>query len=654
MMHRDRHRSRALDATVYFFLSAFSVAFAFLVQFQFSLPEAQRATVAGAVFLVILLKPPVFYFSGLHRNLRMFAEVRDMMHLLAASAGASALAAVAAAVFIGRIPLSLWLIDFLVCYLGAVLIRYSARIYHEAISDRYAPKRKGILIYGAGQAGATLLREIRGNRALGVSVAGFLDDDPAKRGALIMQVPVLGCGRQAASIVARLNRRRNRVEEIVIAIPSASGREKREALANCQAAGVPCKTIPGLGELLSGRVLVEQIRDVSVTDLLGRPPVQLDEDPIRAHVAGRSVLVTGAAGSIGSELCLQLARFRPSRIVALDQAESGLFRIENDLRSSHPELNVAAVLADIRNPDRLAEVFDQYGIDAVFHAAAYKHVPMMESHVCEAVQNNVFGTWNLIHAVHQHRVPSFLMISSDKAVNPTNVMGATKRVCELLVSAAPGAREGCFTKCVSVRFGNVLGSNGSVVPIFQAQIAAGGPVCVTHPEIQRYFMTASEAVSLVLQASTIGSGSELFVLDMGEPVRILDLAVNMIRLAGLTPHRDIDIRFTGLRPGEKLFEEINTPAERTLPTHHDKIKIFEQTPPAWAEISSWMNELRVLLARRRQAAMVKHIQKVVPEYRPSERWQDRSPSSSPGPVAAQIPANGFGADRAITALRDAR
>jgi FlaA1/EpsC-like NDP-sugar epimerase len=637
MKHRTNFH--ALDAAVYVFLFAFSVATAFVVQFEFAMPQSGRIVLAEAVLLVVLLKPPVFYLSGLHRNLRMFAEISDLFRLFLSNAAASVLVAgLGFAWFRHAVPFSVWVIDFLVCSLGTVIVRYSARIYHEAMMwEHGAQKRKGILIYGAGQAGATLLREIRGNRALGYHVVGFLDDDPAKRGALIMQTPVLGCGRQAGSVVARLNHRRNRVEEIVIAMPSASGREKREALANCQSAGVPCKTVPGLGELLSREVLVEQIRDVSVTDLLGRPAVQLEEEPIRAHLAGRSVLVTGAAGSIGSELCRQVARFRPARLIVLDQAESALFSIECELRDAHPELEIVPALADIRDPHRVAEIFDQFTIDSVYHAAAYKHVPMMECHVCEAVQNNVLGTWNLIHAVHQRRVPSFLMISSDTAVNPTNVMGATKRICELIVSAAPGAREGRFTKCVSVRFGNVLGSNGSVVPIFQAQIAGGGPVRVTHPDIQRYFMTASEAVSLVLQASTMGTASEIFVLDMGEPIRILDLAVNMIRLAGLVPYRDIDIRFTGLRPGEKLFEEINGSAERTRPTYHDKIHIFEHTPPDWALICEWVAQLRVLLAKRRSPALIRHILELAPEYQPSDRWSQAPPAETqPPPAIAHV------------------
>jgi FlaA1/EpsC-like NDP-sugar epimerase len=322
--------------------------------------------------------------------------------------------------------------------------------------------------------------------------------------------------------VRHLNRRKQTVGEIIIAMPSATGPQMREALANCRAARIPCKTVPGIDELLSGRVLYAQVRNPSVQDLLGRQQVRLDEAHVQASIAGRSVLVTGAAGSIGSELCRQVARFNPACLVAFDQAESDLFRIENELRERYPELDLVVALGNIRDTDRLSEVLHEHKVESIFHAAAYKHVPMMESHVLEAVRNNVLGTWNLVRAARGHNVRSLLMISSDKAVNPICVMGATKRVCERIVSArCPGNGQ---TKCVSVRFGNVLGSNGSVVPVFQAQIAAGGPIKVTHPEARRFFMTISEAVSLVVQASSRSEGSEIFVLDMGEPIRIVDLA----------------------------------------------------------------------------------------------------------------------------------
>ena len=342
-------------------------------------------------------------------------------------------------------------------------------------------------------------------------------------------------------------------------------------------------------------------------DLLGRQTVKLDDTPVRARIRGRSVLVTGAAGSIGSEICRQVARFAPSCLVAFDQAESELFRIENELREKHPGLEVVAALGDIRDTDRLPELLERHRVESVFHAAAYKHVPMMESHVLEAARNNILGTWNLLRAVRSMGVRNLLMISSDKAVNPVSVMGATKRVCERIIGAQGAER--VATTCASVRFGNVLGSNGSVVPIFQAQIAAGGPIKVTHPQARRYFMTIAEAVSLTLQASTKSEGSEIFVLDMGEPIRIVDLAETMIRLAGLVPYEDIDIQFTGLRPGERLTEEINGNDEGILATDQEKMRVIREQPLSWDVIPDWIERLEELLARRREPDIIAHIRR---------------------------------------------
>ena len=376
----------------------------------------------------------------------------------------------------------------------------------------------------------------------------------------------------------------------------------------------------------AGESCTAQVRNLSVQDLLGRQPVRLDEAHVQASIAGRSVLVTGAAGSIGSELCRQVARFEPACLVAFDQAESDLFRIENELREKYPELELVTALGDIRDTDRLSEVLQRHGVESIFHAAAYKHVPMMESHVLEAVRNNILGTWNLVRAARSQNVRSLLMISSDKAVNPICVMGATKRVCERIVSARrPGNGQ---TKCVSVRFGNVLGSNGSVVPIFQAQIAAGGPIKVTHPEARRYFMTISEAVSLVVQASTKSQGSEIFVLDMGEPIRIVDLAENMIRLAGKVPYEDIDIQFTGLRPGEKLIEEISGKSEGLLATSMEKMQVIREQPLVWDRIDGWIDELKDLIAARQEREIIAHLQKLVPEYNPAARG--RPPAAGNG------------------------
>jgi FlaA1/EpsC-like NDP-sugar epimerase len=443
---------------------------------------------------------------------------------------------------------------------------------------------------------------------------GFIDDNPALRSTLVMDVPVLGTRRDVPAIVERHQNRVLSIDEVVIAMPSATGRQMREALASCRAAGVPCRTVPGVGDLLKGNYLSSQIRKISIDDLLGREQVRLEEDRIEQSIAGRSVLITGAAGSIGSELCRQTARWSPRKLVLLDQAESDLFRIDQELRLAHPDLEIVTVIADVQNIWSVEAAVRDHGIESIYHAAAYKHVPMMERHIVEAARNNVLGTWNLVRIAQKYRVSTFLMISSDKAVNPTSVMGATKRIAELIVAAANRQGDDATT-FVSVRFGNVLGSNGSVVPIFQSQIAAGGPVTITHPEMRRYFMSIREAVLLVLQASTMGSGGEIFVLDMGEPVRILDLAHNMIQLAGLVPDEDIEVRFTGLRPGEKLYEEIALDGENILPTYHEKIRIFNGPSTEAGVLSDWIEHLDRLVAEGHPMRVLDHIAGMVPEYR---------------------------------------
>lgn len=591
---------------------ALAVSTAFLLRFDFLIPPAVLPIFKRALLVALVTKAVAFQFGGFYRGLKQFAGIPDLFRILVGNIVGSALLAAVTWLWIGpAMPRSVLVADAILCFGGTTLLRFAVKIRNEYfVRPAYPERRKGILIYGAGAGGTELLREIRSAPSAGYEVKGFLDDDPRKRRALILGVPVLGCGRDAAAVVARLNRNAPAVDEIIIAMPSATGRQMQEALANCRAARMPCKTIPGLGELLRGTVLSAQVRNVSVSDLLGRQPVQLEETRVRDRIAGRTVMVTGAAGSIGSEICRQVARCGPERLIIFDQAESELFRIESELIAKPAEFELVTALGDIRNPVRLAEVLSRYGVDSIFHAAAYKHVPMMESHVLEAAANNILGTWNVVREARRHGVEDLLLISSDKAVNPTNVMGATKRACERIVSAVPADR----TKCVSVRFGNVLGSNGSVVPTFQQQIAAGGPVRVTHPEVRRYFMTISEAVTLVLHASTLGKGSEIFVLDMGEPVRIVDLAENLIRLAGLIPYEDIDIQFTGLRPGEKLFEELTTDGENVLPTYHEKIKIFEDPPLPWEEVSSWLDRLQTLIAARREDAVLIHLKKLVPEY----------------------------------------
>jgi len=436
-----------------------------------------------------------------------------------------------------------------------------------------------------------------------------------------MGIPVLGSGRQAAEIVQRFRKKNTQIDEIVIAMPSVTGRKLNEAIAHCRATGVPCKTVPSVATLLTGQVLVSQIRDISTNELLGRKPVRLDEEVIRGSIEGRSVMVTGGGGSIGSELCKQVASFRPEKLIIFERAESDLFRIHNDLVQRFPHVEIIPLIGDIQQYSNVEQAVQNHSVNSIFHAAAYKHVPMMERHLVEAVKNNVLGTRNVVNAAAYNGVDNFLMISSDKAVNPTNVMGLTKRVAEEIASAMPSSEESSQTKFVSVRFGNVLGSNGSVVPLFREQIAKGGPVTVTHPDMKRYFMTIAEAVQLVLQASTMGKGSEVFVLDMGEPVPIVNLAREMIRLSGFEPDVDIEICFTGTRPGEKLFEELVLEGEQIVPTYHEKIKIFRGARMSRPEIDQWLKELQSLVSRENELSIMQHLRSLVPEYQPDGRWR---------------------------------
>ena len=601
----------------------FSLAASFVLRFDFTVPPEERGHLLLGLLVFVPLKLLIFHLFLVHRGWWTLVGLADLARISAANVCASTLTTVSMLLIVGPpFPRSVYVLDFLLNGLAISTSRILIRLYRELPRSRMNnQQRRAVLIYGAGWAGSGLLREIWSNPELGLRVVGFLDDSPAKFQESVLGVRVFGPGRKAAEVVEKLGRRGVKVEEILIAMPSATGRQMRDVIAHCRSAGVACRTLPGIGDLLTDKGLTKQIRNISVEDLLSREQVDLDEQQIRDSLTGQSVLVTGAAGSIGSELCRQIASFRPHTLVLVDRAESDLFRIDQELRSRNPGLHVVAKVCDICDSERISSVIRTYEAQCVFHAAAYKHVPLMEVHPLEAVRNNVCGTWSLACAASANKVKRFVMISSDKAVNPTNIMGATKRVSEMIVSSAMDWLDGEGTCFVSVRFGNVLGSNGSVVPIFERQILAGGPVTVTHPEVQRYFMTIREAVQLVLQASTMGRGKEIFVLDMGEPVRIVDLARNMIRLAGLIPDEDIEIQFTGLRPGEKLFEELITDGEHIRPTHHEKIKIFHGPPACPDKIEAWMRELFALLAARDEAGIVEHVSDLLPEYQVSKPLQ---------------------------------
>ena len=590
---------------------AFSAVTAFLLRFDFSIPPAYLRHLAYALPIWILVKIAVFHAAKLDRGLWRYLAVVDLFRIALANLTASVISYILI-LFVAPsgFPRSIYILDLMVCFLATSGLRLVLRMTVEATSNNRSGRgtEKNTLIYGAGDAGITLLREIRNNSRLPYRVLGFLDDRADKKGLHLAGVPVLGGGDQAESLV-----KMHDVEMILVAIPSATGDEMIRILKLSHAAGVECKTVPGLAEVIEERGLAGQIREVAVEDLLGRTPVRLEEDQIRGTLEDKVVLVTGAAGSIGSELCRQIARFRPAGIVGFEIAESPLFEIDREMRQAFPTVPFYPEIGSIQNRARLDEVLRQYRPSVVYHAAAYKHVPLMEAHVFEAIENNVFGTYNVAVAAAEHGVDDFVMISSDKAVRPTNVMGATKRVAELVLLALQNGR----TKYVAVRFGNVLGSNGSVIPIFKKQIAAGGPVTVTHPEMRRFFMTIPEACQLVLQASAIGKGGQICVLDMGQPVKIVDLAKNLILLSGLKPDEQIKIEFTGMRPGEKLYEELSSLLEDTVPTEHEKIRIFMGDGMPERDVQGWLDSLHEICEARDTGRLVVALKEIVMDYSPS-------------------------------------
>jgi len=486
--------------------------------------------------------------------------------------------------------------------------RFGVRAYTERAREDESQKKT--LIIGAGRAGSAIARELRLDPTLGYYPLGFVDDNPGKLGIKINGVKVLGNTADLSHLIKKYE-----AECVLIAIPSARGYQIEQIIDKCRRSKVSFKILPPMSEQLNRTASIKQFRKVQVEDLLSRNPVQLDQGRIRDQVQDKVLLITGAGGSIGSELARQIASFEPRRLVLFERSENDLFRIGNELSSKFPNLDLVSVVGDILDVTSLREVFSLHQPSSVFHAAAYKHVPVMEKNCFQAVTNNIFGTYNVALLAKQFHAENFVLISSDKAVNPANVMGVTKRVAELIALALQGNR----TRFVAVRFGNVLGSNGSVSPIFEAQIADGGPVTVTHPDAKRYFMTTAEAVGLVLQASTMGQGGEIFVLNMGEPVKIVDLARRMIFLSGLEPDKDVQISFTGLRPGEKLFEEIRLEGEGIKPTPHDQIWVFEGGRQSFEQVRGWLEELSTLVESRSVHGLISKLVSIVPEYGPSEQ-----------------------------------
>jgi FlaA1/EpsC-like NDP-sugar epimerase len=551
-----------------------------------------------------------FHYAGLFRGLWKYTSTRDLQRIFLATTASTIAFEATLGILFRVLPRSVIIIEWGLCIVLVGGIRFVYRMLTvEGIPQlRKDVTRQKLLIVGAGDAGEMLLREIHRHSDDRYQVVGFLDDSPEKLNADIHGVRVVG--RIDSLPVAVVGRD---VDEVIIAIPSASGPVMRRIVNLCKNANVRFKTMPGVDQLIDGRVSLNQVRSVDIEDLLGREPVELDMQAISAEMSGHVVMVTGAGGSIGSELCRQVARFTPAALMLVDRTENNLFQVHRELVGKLTAgVRLIPCLADVADRPRMQELFNLHHPTVVIHAAAHKHVPMMEWNPGEAVKNNVGGTRTLADLADQNGVDRFVMVSTDKAVNPTSVMGATKRVAEIYVQSLSQRSR---TRFVTVRFGNVLGSAGSVIPIFKEQIAAGGPVTVTHPEMKRYFMTIPEASQLVLQAGTMGEGGEIFVLDMGEPVRIADLARDLITLSGFTPGVDIEIAFTGMRPGEKLFEELVVDAEAADKTRHPKIFVGRFRPYEWTRVEAGLERL-LGLAGGSEAAVRGGLRELVPEYRP--------------------------------------
>jgi FlaA1/EpsC-like NDP-sugar epimerase len=534
-------------------------------------PQDTRTALLFVVFSVPI-KLAILQGVGLYRRLWRHAGVAELERILLATTISALSIAVLGAVVLPtlgitplRVPLSVLFIDACLTAALVSLPRLLVRLLNRRVQRRRLEDARRVLIVGAGAAGEMIVKELMSHPQLGLNPVAFVDDDRTKHGHRMCDLPVLGPLARIPELARRLE-----VEEIIIAMPRAPGSVVREVVRASLEAGVKTRTVPGMFDILSGRVAVASLRQVEIQDLLRREPIQTDLDQVRVLATGETVLVTGAGGSIGGELCRQLARLEPAQVILLGHGENSIFDIMAELGERYPNVTAVPIIADVRNRERLRQVFEQYKPYSVFHAAAHKHVPLMERNVAEAIINNVLGTKNVVEAAAAHGAERFIFISTDKAVSPKTVMGQSKALCEWIVEAF-GAREDIATRFVAVRFGNVLGSSGSVIPIFRRQIAKGGPVTVTHPEMTRYFMTIPEAASLVVQAGSIGGRGDVFVLDMGEPVRILDLAMQMIRLSGKDPERDIDVEIVGTRPGEKLHEELWGAGEVAESTVHPKI-----------------------------------------------------------------------------------
>ncbi len=552
----------------------------------------------------------------LYQGIWKYASASDLANIIAACLVSTIMQALGMYFMKLPYPRSYPFMYFAILTAGISIFRFMYRILgyiQQRKESMLHARKKNTMIIGAGDAGNTLLKELQTSKFLEQNVCCIVDDDPGKRGKYLRGVLVAGDRHDIRRLAAEYD-----IDEIMIAIPSARHTVIQELLDICNQTSCKLKVLPGLYQLVNGDVSVSQLRNVEIEDLLGREPIDTKIDSIMGYVSGKTVLVTGGGGSIGSELCRQIARHEPKRLIIFDIYENNAYDIQQELKKQYPELDLVVLIGSVRNTHRINSVFEQYRPEIVYHAAAHKHVPLMEDSPNEAIKNNVFGTYKTAQAADKYGASRFVLISTDKAVNPTNIMGASKRLCEMVIQMMNSQSR---TEFVAVRFGNVLGSNGSVIPLFKKQIAEGGPVTVTDPNIIRYFMTIPEAVSLVLQAGAFAKGGEIFVLDMGKPVKILDLALNLIRLSGYKPYEDIDIKFIGLRPGEKLYEELLTDEEGLQSTTNELIHIGK--PIEFDE--EWFCRQLIELDRvsREDSSHIKEkVMEVVPTYQMSSSTQD--------------------------------
>ena len=591
-------------------ISAILVAWCagYLLRFNLEIPHYYVLQMVDSLFIAVIVQAIIFLRLGLYRGIWKYASLPDLKKIvLAVGMGA---AAIPTFMYMVHNPVGVPRSVFILYPILLLLIMGGSRLTYRAWKEKHLHGfsklgGKPVLILGAGDAAANLVKSLE--RSAEWRIVGLLDDDPMKQSGMIHGIRVLGKLVELENMSEKLG-----VENAIIAMPEASHNERRKALELCSSAGVKALTVPSFDDLIGGKLTISQIRNVELDDLLGRDPIQLDSAGLGEFLTGKTVMVTGAGGSIGSELCRQIAKFFPGKLVLFDSSEFSLYTIEQEFRNNFPNTPVVCTVGDVKNESRVEQIMASNRPEILFHAAAYKHVPLMEEeNAWEAVRNNVYGTYVVANAARKFGIRKFVLISTDKAVNPTNVMGSTKRLAELVCQSL---QESEGTRFVMVRFGNVLGSTGSVIPKFKAQIEQGGPITVTHPEITRYFMSIPEAAQLVLQAGLMGQGGEIFVLDMGEPVKIVDLAKDLVRLSGFGED-DIDIVYTGLRPGEKLYEELLADDEQTLPTPHPKLRIAK----ARTEDAAWLSNLIEWMARydTRSDDEVRHdLAKWVPEYKP--------------------------------------